>query len=220
MTTPEAILQSKEDRAVRQTKWIENYRNTLISFTLNIPGICKQSENYEFAHEVGTKIIMKTFPVIKVKKIHLPTGSEALFSIPYDAKKTKKISLKIEELHPLGRLFDIDVISKNGKKISRINFGYHERKCYLCEDKAAFCARSQKHSLEQLTDRIETIISEYKTNPNDSVDTILSEAQIQVPPKISSLWPAINNYSGSPYKTNDSAITQTHIIQRIVKDAI
>ena len=74
----------------------------------------------------------------------------------------KKIAIQLEETHPLGRMYDIDIFNKYGKKISRTEIGREERKCYICNDKAIFCCRAQKHSIKTLEDKIEMMISEYQ----------------------------------------------------------
>jgi holo-ACP synthase/triphosphoribosyl-dephospho-CoA synthase len=62
----------------------------------------------------------------------------------------------IEESHPLGRLFDIDVLSCDSSggdtaKIPRTAVGLAERACLVCGAGGQGCARSRAHPLAQIT---------------------------------------------------------------------
>jgi holo-ACP synthase/triphosphoribosyl-dephospho-CoA synthase len=63
--------------------------------------------------------------------------------------RVKGLGLYIEQTHPLGRLFDIDVI-EGGGKISRAGLGLEERKCLVCGGGAFACGRSRAHKAEEL----------------------------------------------------------------------
>ena len=57
---------------------------------------------------------------------------------------------QIEDSAPVARLFDMDVLDADGKKLDRTVFGYPARKCLLCDEPASICGRSRAHSVEQL----------------------------------------------------------------------
>ena len=63
----------------------------------------------------------------------------------------------IEETHPVGRLFDLDVIDINGQKLSRPSF----RKCIICGCQAQECARTRKHSVNEMQSKIEEMLMEF-----------------------------------------------------------
>ena len=71
--------------------------------------------------------------------------------------------VQIEEDSDFGRLLDIDVLDKNGQKISRTAVGREQRKCFLCGETAAACSRSRKHSWKELMLQIITILQEHFT---------------------------------------------------------
>jgi len=68
--------------------------------------------------------------------------------------------MAIEDQHPLGRLWDADVIDINGVSLSRKHFGLPARRCLLCEQPAHDCARSRLHAMQELQrsvqERVET----------------------------------------------------------------
>jgi holo-ACP synthase/triphosphoribosyl-dephospho-CoA synthase len=67
----------------------------------------------------------------------------------------------LEECHPLGRLFDIDVIAEDGDKVSRSTIGLPERACLVCGKTGAGCARSRAHPLDEVERRTLFIIENY-----------------------------------------------------------
>ncbi len=80
----------------------------------------------------------------------MPSGYEAQIVVDEDARRLKKIALKIENTHILGRFMDIDVIDSDKMQISRKDMGVSIRRCFLCENDAKLCARSARHSLDEL----------------------------------------------------------------------
>ena len=100
--------------------------------------------------------------VILHKEIsYKPTGPEGFVCADMDADQLKELTLEIEEGHGLGRLFDMDVIDRLVRPISRRDLGYEDRKCLLCEGTATVCRRESKHNLEKLLSYINFKIEEY-----------------------------------------------------------
>lgn len=75
------------------------------------------------------------------------------------ALAVKREAVAIENGSRLGRLFDIDVLTKNGG-ISRQRLGAAPRTCLLCGEDAKVCARGQRHSMEELLAEIDRILEE------------------------------------------------------------
>ena len=157
-----AMLAAREERAARQAAWLEKYAVPLLSFTLNIPGPVKTSPDLRHAFEAGLAVLEDAlgaaglFPTARTE-IHAPTGDEGLLAIDSDAETIKEIATRIEEEHPLGRLFDMDVLSADGTKLSRSV----PRRCLLCTEQAQNCARSRRHSIAELTAEIERLLATY-----------------------------------------------------------
>ena len=153
----EQIMNSRELRAKRQSSLLTDDVDCIISFTLNIPGAQKQFSLAKAAHAAGIRILLDTFPtMIDLRYFSEPiTGSEALFSINgMPAEEVKRRTIQIEQSHPLGRLFDIDVLDSNGSSISRAKLGFPSRPCMLCGDNAKICGRTMRHPISQLQEYI------------------------------------------------------------------
>ena len=91
------------------------------------------------------------------------------------AIEIKKAAVAAEESDALGRLFDMDVLviddalkaDENGhysltdiRSISRSQLGAGPRKCLLCGENAKACARSRAHSMDDLLNKINEILSD------------------------------------------------------------
>ena len=79
---------------------------------------------------------------------------ELLLAIDCPAEKIKILTTEIEETHPIGRLFDMDVIDTDGQKLSRPSY----RKCIICGCQAQECARTRKHTVEEMQAKIEEML--------------------------------------------------------------
>lgn len=160
------ILKSREDRAAFQEKLIDKYKHSLISFTLNIPGPIKDRPEYREIHEIGMKAILDELDkschyIDFVHRIEKNTGPEGYISVNIDPKELKKITTEIERNHPLGRLFDMDILDENHNQVSRRDLGLEFRKCLICKDDAKICSRAGTHSLDDLLARIMEIYDMY-----------------------------------------------------------
>jgi len=164
--TLDEILAAKEKRAAYQTFLLEKYNSTVIAFKLNIPGAVKNGEMFKEIFEEGKKELLEQLTSHKLeprfeKTIYKITGAESFAAISADALKIKSVTTEVEETHPLGRIFDMDVINSSGRQIKRSAVGLEKRRCLLCENDAFICARSGKHSIEQLLSKIEEIWGDY-----------------------------------------------------------
>ena len=156
------MARARETRKVTQLKLLNEYNLPILSFTLNIPGPEKNNKLFMNIHNKGIQKIIETFEQKLLYKIIINkfTGSEAYFVINETVEKLKWETIFIEENHPLGRIFDIDVIGTEGKPFSRRNLKVESRKCLCCNEIASFCSRSRKHTVEELLQKI-YILSDY-----------------------------------------------------------
>lgn len=135
--------------------------------TVILPGSIKR-DTYSIAiAEAACLSIETAFGTgIRHKEAHdLETGYEAYFLVAQPLLKVKKKAVEIEEQHPLGRLFDIDVIAPDASPLSRETVGRKPRRCLLCDNEARTCMRAHAHPLEELRQRIEHIVHCYQTVP-------------------------------------------------------
>lgn len=157
-----AMLAAREKRAASQQAFRERYHSPLLSFCLNIPGPVKTTPELrtlfdQTCHEIQACLRDLGLTIADSQTIHEATGDEYLLAFAGDAPTVKAAMTQLEESRPLGRLFDIDILTAEGQKLSRPV----PRRCLLCDRQAQDCARSRRHSVRELTDRIETLLQEY-----------------------------------------------------------
>lgn len=159
--TLQELLDSRERRAQKQKTLLSQYEGVLVSVTLNIPGSVKDKPAYRKALQAGMNLLTECFAdeQILYKEVrYLKTGAEG-YLVAADAKpeEVKNLTVGIEDGTPLGRLFDMDVLTEKGS-VSRSDLGKPGRRCFLCGEDAKVCARSQRHSMELLLAEIDRIL--------------------------------------------------------------
>lgn len=149
------VLEARDERAQMQHILLSKYGKTMISFTLNIAGPVKVFPLAVKTFREGRKLILRQLsrhgvPVLFDEAVTPKTGYENYFIVKAEPRSVKRWMAEIEDDLPFGRLFDIDVLGPDGHKVSRSGMGLAPRKCLLCEENAPVCARSRRHSGEEL----------------------------------------------------------------------
>lgn len=160
------MLERRERRAARQAELLKNFHCPLVSFSMNIPGPVKTSPKIRAAFEQGKSALLEALSCQTVRinaqeEVHEATGDELLLSADAPAQELKALTTRIEEEHPLGRLFDMDVIGADGAKLSRSTF----RRCLVCGRQAQECARARAHPVAELQTAVERLLSEAGIGP-------------------------------------------------------
>lgn len=154
------VLNSREERAKKQKELLGVYQYPLICFTMNIAGPIKTSPLIERSFFEGIRLLKEHLSendtVYEEVKL-LPTGCEAYLSVNDTASNIKEICTSIEESARLGRLFDIDVIDKDGKKLER----KLPRSCLVCGKPGRECSAGRIHSVDELQSVTNKIMEEY-----------------------------------------------------------
>lgn len=158
-----ALLTAKENRAARQSDWLTRYHNPVISLTLVTPGAQKDSIRYRNAMGVALQACDQLlwrhhWPVLDHRVLWLPCGAEALWCVDHSAVEIKARCIELEQTHPLGRLWDFDVICPNHGHVGRQSLDLSSRRCLVCNEPAHSCARSQRHPVEEVISRVEKLI--------------------------------------------------------------
>ncbi|MCL1994514.1 MAG: citrate lyase holo-[acyl-carrier protein] synthase [Spirochaetes bacterium] len=169
------ILAAKEARANLQAALAEKHRGAgggggaIVSYTLNIAGPRKRSPLADRSFHAGVKLAEVLFrrlgyTLAECVKTDAPTGLECLWVVHGDAAlavadagRLKTELCRLEDEHPLGRLFDMDVIGQDGQKLSRGG----TRPCLICDRPGHDCARNRTHPAEEVAARTHQIMEEY-----------------------------------------------------------
>ena len=153
------VLSARDARVERQNRMRLEHGLPLISFTMNIAGEIKRDEWIERAFLEGVRRIEAALAadgiaVAAREKTLAFTGCEEIWAVDAPAEELKARMCAIEEMDALGRLFDIDVIDADGRKLERPM----ERHCLICGGPVRACARSRAHSARELSERAHEII--------------------------------------------------------------
>ena len=162
------MLEAREKRVAKQEELLKSC-SCLVCFTMNIAGPYKFSDCIMRAYAEGVAKIYRLLEQngvvpVKAEQVIEKTGVEGYISLNEDPLKIKRLTVQIEDNFELGRLFDIDVIRPDGEKVSRSDIGMDGRSCMICGSEGSGCARSRRHSVEELQQHFISRICDYFNN--------------------------------------------------------
>ena len=166
ITLPQ-LLRSRDVRHERQLEYLGRYPGkTLVVLTIVMPGSVKRNQLSLAAAKAAVTALLEAFcPTAAVfDTFDLETGYETFIMTSMSQQEAKRTACDIEDTHPLGRLFDIDVFGDDRRPISRTFLGLPGRKCLVCGDDARVCMRLGRHSYDDLTRTIADMIESYERN--------------------------------------------------------
>ena len=171
-----AILEARERRWQTKQELVQRFRACVLSLCLNIPGPDKNPPGVErafallqaalrgaHAREIEHFALKNPHGACCAAILHEITNTGAdgpywLMVSPLSGFTLKHMGIRLEREHPLGRLADIDILTKTGKALSRTDFGAAPRTCFLCGEPAGLCRQKKHHSQELLTDFVVSLL--------------------------------------------------------------
>lgn len=158
------MLEAREQRAFRQSSLNRQWGLPIISFSMNIPGPVKDSPLIRRGFYAGCRALDDRLPASAVKHrqiIEAITGCEAVYVLDMESLDIKTCTTQIEDTHPLGRLFDMDVIGPDLSKLDREAVGGGSRDCIVCGAPGRGCASRRVHSVAQLQSAVSKILTSH-----------------------------------------------------------
>ncbi len=160
------MLDAREARARRQMDLLRRYAAPVISFSMNIAGPVKDSPLLRRAFRAGlgqldAGLRAWGLTVLSREEKRAVTGCEALYAVGGAAERVKALCVSIEDGSPLGRLFDMDVLSPAGDKLDREAVGGGPRNCIVCGASGRGCASRRVHSVPELQAATRKIIEDH-----------------------------------------------------------
>lgn len=150
------MLERREQRVLTYYNyWQKEPTATIISLKLNIPGPIKNNTQIKACFE---RLLKPFWAAIEAKELtykvvfselELLTGPEIIIAGGDLALTWKELALSIETRKTSSRLLDVDVLTKQ-KTLTRKDLNLPPRRCYLCDAEAKVCARSRRHSIEEM----------------------------------------------------------------------
>lgn len=166
--TVQDMMVCRDRRVELQNALLEKFEgNPVLSFCLNIPGPVKTDPEIRAAFQSGKGEILSVlsgnnWEIAGEYELHEKTGDEWIASICTDPVSLKEQMCRIEDGSSLGRIFDIDILAPDGQKLSRERY----RTCLICSRQAQECARSRRHSAEELFQKVKELIREDESLKN------------------------------------------------------
>ena len=177
MVTLNELLASRDSRHAMQQKLLaEHSGKTLVCLTVVMPGSVKRNQQSLIVAHAAVEQMIESYELgVRSDELgvrnggrlierDLETGYEAYLITDLPLLEAKRIAVQIEDTHPLGRLFDIDIIDKDGVPVSRDRVGSHPRRCLVCDREARYCMRMRWHTQEEIWERINALVDEYQAN--------------------------------------------------------
>ena len=151
------MLAARDQRVAYQQKLMAaNPQATIAAIKLNIPGPIKNNDALRRLFLAGTQRFeaqLSTYTV--AADWNHPAGNERFLILDTDFATSKRTAVAFEEQDPLGRLYDIDILQAGSQRaMSRTDLGLPKRRCLLCDREAKDCARSRRHSVAELQQKI------------------------------------------------------------------
>ena len=152
---------------------------TLLCLTVMLPGPVKRSDVSLNIASAAVAAVRFGFEPMFEELRDLETGYEGYFIVDLDPISAKRLAVSLEEDHPLGRLFDLDVIvpasfsvpsaSSNlavfedgARPLGRQELGLPQRLCLICGKPVRECMRTRAHSTQELLSAIDSVIRRYE----------------------------------------------------------
>ena len=162
--TLDKLLASRDRRVEMQQKLREIHPNmTLVCLTVIMPGNIKRNLSSIIVSQAAINALLNKFEgnTIDVITRDLETGYEAYVVTNLSQHDAKLAACDIEDNHPLGRLFDIDVLDVDGIPVKRETAGFQPRRCLMCDNEARYCMRNRTHTPQELNAKIQQMIDAY-----------------------------------------------------------
>lgn len=159
------MLDARERRVWHQQELLGAYGKPLVCFTMNIAGPVKDSPLIRRGFARGRQLLERQFLRCGIKPLKIDlskavTGPEVFYVLDAEPLTIKKLTTLVEDASPLGRLFDMDVLRPDGKKVDREELHLEGRKCLICGGPAKVCSSRRVHPVAELQARTTAILAE------------------------------------------------------------
>lgn len=149
---------SEELRAARDRRVLEKWellsgRRRLLPCGIFLK-YCRSGESVSFRRAAFREELRELqeklgrFSIKNTKICEEPTGDHAFFLLDSPEIPVKQFLVSIEESHPLGRLFNLDVCGLDGVPVKRQDLHLLPRTCLVCGGDANTCQAQKRHSME------------------------------------------------------------------------
>lgn len=160
--TVEQIVASRDRRKLVRRRMFADHNLPIVCVTLVSPGPVKWWSWTDAVFGVAEAELRRAFGlrgwmVREWSNASFNTGPEAQIAVNANPWEIKRLLLKMEETHLLGRLWDLDVITPEAV-LDRATIGIRPRRCLVCTADADTCTQTDVHPDEALLKAVERIL--------------------------------------------------------------
>ncbi|MCX7951580.1 MAG: citrate lyase holo-[acyl-carrier protein] synthase [Clostridiales bacterium] len=157
------ILQAREERYEKILELINKKLGTVLCAKINYPGKDKNTYHSKKAFNILKQSLLSLFKenIVLTKDLQGLDGDSLLLVLNLNIVDAKRMSIDVENNHPLGRLFDIDIYNEEGTPISREKFDLKPRGCIVCGKNARECILNNNHSIYEILNKVNVMIDSF-----------------------------------------------------------
>ena len=153
---------AQEKSAAHRRQLLYKWDGALVSASMNIPGAYKHFplaalcfDECGRAAETALGAAGVSFTPQRPLALN-GFGAAAFYLIKDNPEDVKRLLCGVEDTHPLGRLFNLDVYTgyESNKKIGRADLGIKGRTCLLCDGQALDCVSGRRHAAGESVSRM------------------------------------------------------------------
>lgn len=195
--TLQEVLDAREARASAQRQLLDTYRYPLLCLTMNIAGPVKRWGTVDLVFRAAEAELDRCLQgrVLKKYQTDAATGLECIWACNVPAPELKALAMELETNCPVGRLYDLDVIGTDGRKLSRPT----PRTCLVCGGPATPCARSRAHGLDAILAATRTLLNDFAADhlAEAAVQSLIDEVELTPKPGL------VDRYNNGAHRDMD-----------------
>ncbi|GAA2183699.1 triphosphoribosyl-dephospho-CoA synthase CitG [Brooklawnia cerclae] len=148
------VLADRDARRRDQMALGRDFGWPVLSLTMIAPGPVKRTTDLDRSFDLAVtastlSIASRGWTIRGRAERRGPVGTSFLAAVDAHPVALKAAMVAVEDAHPHGRLWDLDVVVENGP-VPRSLVGRTPRRCLVCEQPARYCSRARTHPLDQL----------------------------------------------------------------------
>lgn len=178
------VLALREKKAMLQETLRKKYPGCVcVSLGMNIPGPVKNNSSIRRGFLEGCRVLELLlsehgWKILEQQSMEETAGCALILAVDAgDCFLVKREAVRLEEEHPLGRLFDIDVADADGLAVSREQVGAGRRRCLICREDAKVCGRNRTHGVKELQERTAFLLRRWEEREEEAMDSNAGKLQ-------------------------------------------
>lgn len=157
------ILKTRDHRQELLDRHLAAGNPATLVLSLNIPGAIKNPPGAGKLFAWALDSLADEYPGLDMLELSYDLlGSYAVVGIQQAAVEVKQRCMALETSQQAARLVDLDVYDSQGRQIDRAFLSLPPRPCLVCNRSAVECIRLGRHTVADLTEKINELLAPYR----------------------------------------------------------